>query len=247
MQVSIVVPVFNEAQNLEPLIREIHAALATGPAFELLYVDDGSADGSAHQLAGLQREFAQLRVLRHAGRFGQSAAIYSGVKAARAPWVVTLDGDGQNDPADILTLLEARATLGLQPPCLLTGWRQRRRDSGLRRLSSRLANGLRAWMLQDHTPDTGCGLKLFPRDLFLALPAFNHMHRFLPALVLRAGGEVHSVPVGHRPRGQGKSKYGVHNRLWVGLVDLFGVRWLQRRALPYPAVEQGVEPREPAS
>jgi dolichol-phosphate mannosyltransferase len=155
--------------------------------------------------------------------------------------VVTLDGDGQNDPADIPELLqrwqaESLAAPGGQP-LLLAGWRQQRRDHGLRRLSSRMANGFRASMLGDGTPDTGCGLKMFERELFLRLPHFDHMHRFLPALVLREGGRVISVPVNHRPRLRGRSHYGVWNRLWVGLVDVLGVMWLRRRIRLSPVEE----------
>jgi dolichol-phosphate mannosyltransferase len=168
-------------------------------------------------------------VVRHRASAGQSAAIASGVRAARGIWIVTLDGDGQNDPADAPKLL-ARAR---EPdaPALVAGWRTTRRDTGLKRASSRIANAVRGALLGDRTPDTGCGLKVFRRATFLALPGFDHMHRFLPALVRRAGGAVVNVPVRHRPRGAGRSKYGVLDRLGVGIVDLFGVMWLQRRAL----------------
>jgi dolichol-phosphate mannosyltransferase len=175
-------------------------------------------------------DFPRLRVLRHGRSCGQSAALRSGIRAARGKWIATLDGDGQNDPADLPALLRAGREQGLGERWLIAGWRAKRQDSWLRKLSSKVANGVRRRLLRDATPDTGCGLKLFPRALFLELPYFDHMHRFLPALVLRAGGRVESVPVNHRPRHQGTSKYGVHNRLWVGIVDLFGVMWLQRRA-----------------
>jgi dolichol-phosphate mannosyltransferase len=168
--------------------------------------------------------------LRHKASCGQSMAIHTGVKAARAPWIATLDADGQNDPADIPKLWEvARAALP-SPPLLVAGHRTRRRDTWSKRAASRLANAIRRRLLGDGTPDTGCGLKLFRRDLFLELPAFDHMHRFLPALVLRQGGTVVSVPVNHRPRERGRSNYGVLDRLWVGIVDLCGVMWLRRRA-----------------
>jgi dolichol-phosphate mannosyltransferase len=170
-------------------------------------------------------------VLQHAVRVGQSGALLSGVRAARAPWVISLDGDGQNDPADIAVLLARLRTAGPDAALMLIGHRVQRRDNWLRRIASRAANAVRSRLLQDSTPDTGCGLKLFSRELFLALPAFDHMHRFLPALMQRQGACVLSVPVRHRPRTRGASKYGIHNRLWVGLVDMAGVMWLQRRRL----------------
>ena len=150
------------------------------------------------------------------------------MRAAHGTWIATLDGDGQNDPADIPALL-ARAQAGGQAPFLVAGHRTRRQDSRVKKLSSRAANAIRARMLRDATPDTGCGLKVFERAAFLDLPAFDHMHRFLPALFIRAGGQVVSVPVGHRPRTRGASKYGTLDRLWVGIFDLIGVAWLQRR------------------
>jgi dolichol-phosphate mannosyltransferase len=172
-----------------------------------------------------------LRLLRHIRSFGQSAAIRTGVEAARAPWIATLDGDGQNDPADIPTLWRIGLTAASGTPPLITGYREHRHDRRTKRLASQIANGVRRRLLRDDTPDTGCGLKLFPRSLFLNLPYFDHMHRFLPALVLREGGIVKSVRVNHRPRRGGVSKYGVFDRLGVGIVDLFGVLWLQRRAV----------------
>ena len=171
-----------------------------------------------------------LRVIRHRESCGQSRAVTTGVTAARYEWIATLDGDGQNDPADIPALLAELANPA-QPANLelLAGWRSKRNDTLLRRISSKVANGVRSRMLKDNTPDTGCGLKVFTRETFLQLPNFDHMHRFLPALVMRNGGAVVSVPVHHRARERGTSKYGVHNRLWVGIVDLVGVAWLQRR------------------
>jgi len=201
----------------------------------VIFVDDGSTDATAERLAALRKGCPQLRVLRHEKNAGQSAALVSGLLAAQAPWVATLDGDGQNDPADIpalYTIAQADDSLWL-----VGGWRQQRCDSGIKRLSSRIANGVRAALLGDATPDTGCGLKLLRREDCLQLPRFDHMHRFLPALVLRAGGGVRSVPVNHRPRERGVSKYGVFNRLWVGIVDLFGVMWLRRRVLRPDATE----------
>jgi dolichol-phosphate mannosyltransferase len=176
-------------------------------------------------------EVPALRLLRHSRRSGQSAAVVTGVRQARADWVATLDGDGQNDPADIPRLRAALLAAQAQDPRvrLVMGNRTTRRDTWLRRLSSRIANGVRARLLGDGTPDTGCGIKLLHRPTFLELPVFDHMHRFLPALYRRAGASVISVPVAHRPRTLGRSKYGLNNRLWVGLVDLWGVRWLQAR------------------
>lgn len=225
---SVIVPVHNERDNVLPLVREIAAALS-GQSFEMVFVDDRSSDDTLDQLVAAQREVPTLRVLAHATQSGQSTAVRTGVKAAHGRWIATLDGDGQNDPADILKLLAERdaAPTAIR---LFAGWRTTRRDTWLRRLSSRIANGVRGWMLKDQTPDSGCGLKLIERELFLELPYFDHMHRFLPALVRRAGFDVRSVPVGHRPRTRGVSKYGVWNRLWVGLSDLRGVAWLSRRA-----------------
>lgn len=231
MDLSVVVPVFNEADNIRPLLEEIRTALEGHLDYEVIYVDDGSRDETLAVLRDCKYEFPRLRVLVHAAGCGQSAAIRSGVKAARAPWIATLDGDGQNDPADIPNLwARLRADSGDPPLWLIAGWRRRRRDTAVKRLASRVANGVRRRLLGDDTPDTGCGLKLFRRDVFLELPWFDHMHRFLPALVQRAGGRVVSVTVHHRPRARGQSKYGVFDRLWVGIVDLFGVSWLQRRA-----------------
>jgi dolichol-phosphate mannosyltransferase len=222
---SVVVPVRNEAANILPLIAEIRAAL-TGLAHEIVYVDDGSTDDTPAMLRRAAAD-SPLTLRRHRTGCGQSAAIITGVRAAAGVWIATLDGDGQNDPADIPALLaRARSEPGL---VLVAGHRTRRQDSRIKRLASRAANAIRARLLGDATPDTGCGLKIFRRDAFLDLPAFDHMHRFLPALFLRAGGRVISVPVGHRPRLRGASKYGTLDRLWVGIFDLAGVAWLQRR------------------
>jgi dolichol-phosphate mannosyltransferase len=226
-ELSVVVPVHNEAGNIEPLVSEIRAALDGVLDYEIIYVDDGSSDDTLQRLSELRSGFVRLRILRHLKSCGQSTAVLSGVRAARSAWVVTLDGDGQNDPADIPALLAMRG--GAEDPQLICGYRRRRNDTWLKRLSSRVANRVRARLLKDNTPDTGCGLKLFSRAAFLALPHFDHMHRFLPALVLRNGGRVANVDVNHRARGHGKSNYGLHNRLWVGIVDMAGVMWLQRR------------------
>lgn len=238
MKLSVVVPVKNEQENILPLLEEIHAALEGRYEFEAIYVDDGSSDNTARVLREAMARFPRLRVLTHAQSCGQSAAVMTAVRAARGEWIATLDGDGQNDPADIPNLLAAAEAPG-QPANLqlIAGWRKNRQDSWLKKISSRVANRVRAGLLHDATPDTGCGLKLIPRAVYLQLPFFDHMHRFLPALVQRNGGATISVEVHHRPRTRGVSNYGVHNRLWVGIVDIFGVRWLQRR-MKHPAVSE---------
>ena len=224
-----VVPVCNEAENVEPLAREIDAAMR-GRAYEMIFIDDGSTDDTAVNLQRLKASLPALRVLRHSFRSGQSAAVASGVRQARAPWIATLDGDGQNDPADIPKLIAARDLPENRSVQLIMGNRSAsRKDTAYRRLQSRIANGVRSGLLGDGTPDTGCGIKLFLRDTFLELPRFDHMHRFLPALFQRQGTRVISVPVSHRERTRGTSKYGMLNRLWVGIVDIIGVMWLRRR------------------
>jgi dolichol-phosphate mannosyltransferase len=225
-QVSVVIPVRNEEGNVASLIGEIDVALKQ-IKHEIIYVDDGSTDNTFSQLKSLQTQFPQLKIVRHAHSCGQSTAVRTGVKVAQFAWVATLDGDGQNDPADIPKLIASVAE-GVD----LVGGNRRasRRDTWVKRMSSVIANTVRSKMLRDDTPDTGCGLKLFKRDAFLDLPYFDHMHRFLPALIKRRGGKIVSVPVAHRNREYGKSNYGTIDRLLVGIVDLFGVAWLQRRA-----------------
>ncbi len=228
-QLSVVVPVHDEAGNVAPLVREVVDALRGLVAFELVYVDDASGDATLAELQDLRREVPELRVLRHAVRAGQSTAIRNGVKAARAPWIATLDGDGQNDPADLPRLLAARDAASPEVK-LVTGWRTSRKDTAAKRWASRLANAIRRRLLRDDTPDTGCGTKLFEREAFLDLPYFDHMHRYLPALMQRAGWRTLSLPVNHRARGGGTSKYGNLSRAIVGLRDLRGVAWLIRRS-----------------
>ena len=232
MDFSIVIPVKNEADNIAPLVGEIRAACDGRFDYELIYVDDGSDDATPQALLALQGGFPGLRVLRHVRNCGQSTSLRTGVRAAHADWILTLDGDGQNDPADIPALVERLRghPAGERPLQLIMGHRAKRQDNWLRKLSSRVANGVRSRLLRDATPDSGCGLKLFSRQAFLDLPYFDHMHRFLPALFQRNGGAVISVRVNHRPRTLGVSKYGLHNRLWVGIIDLFGMVWLLRRA-----------------
>ena len=242
MDLSIVIPVKDEAGNVAPLVDEIGAALnPSGVDYEIVYVDDGSGDATAKEIARLQASERRLRLVRHAKSCGQSAAIRSGVKAARAAWIATLDGDGQNDPADIPALWQIARAAPADPPLLIAGHRARRQDNWTKRRASKIANAVRRTMLRDDTPDTGCGLKLFPRALFLDLPFFDHMHRFLPALVLREGGIVRSLPVNHRPRQRGTSKYGVLDRLAVGIADLFGVMWLRRRQSRPAMIEERPE------
>ena len=225
-KLSVVVPVRNEQDNVAPLVVEIDAALK-GFTHEIVYVNDGSTDETHVRLQQLQTQYPQLRIVRHANSCGQSTAVRSGVKAAKYDWIATLDGDGQNDPADIPKLVDA-----LEEGVWLVGGNRRksRRDTWIKRISSVIANTVRSKMLRDDTPDTGCGLKLFNKVAFLDLPYFDHMHRFLPALIKRAGGQIRSVHVSHRNREFGKSNYGTFDRLMVGIVDLFGVAWLQRRA-----------------
>ena len=240
MDLSVVIPVRNEAGNIAPLVAEIVGALDGHACYEIIYVDDGSDDSTVGEIRRLQASVPQLRLLRHLKSCGQSAAIRSAVKAARGRWIATLDGDGQNDPADIPALWQLALESPAVPPLLIAGYRARRRDSWSKRQASRIANAVRRRLLHDDTPDTGCGLKLIPRALFLDLPYFDHMHRFLPALVLREGGVVRSVPVNHRPRQRGISKYGVFDRLGVGIADLAGVLWLRRRLARPHLVEDAV-------
>ena len=227
-QLSVVVPVYNEQDNVAPLVGEIVAALRGRIGFEMVVVDDHSRDATLERLRDLQAATPELRVLHHVDNSGQSAAIRNGVKAARAPWIATLDGDGQNDPADIPKLLAERDRAAPEVK-MFAGWRVNRRDSGSKRWASRWANAIRARMLHDATPDTGCGTKLFEREAFLDLPWFDHMHRYLPALMQRAGWKTLSVPVNHRPRASGISKYNNLQRALVGLRDLRGVAWLIAR------------------
>jgi dolichol-phosphate mannosyltransferase len=230
MDLSVVIPARNEAPNVAPLVAEIRRALEGRVDYEIVYVDDGSADATAAEIRRVAGEVPRLRLVRHQGSCGQSMAILTGVKAARAAWIATLDADGQNDPADIPALWEIARSAPASPPLMVAGQRRKRRDTWSKRAASRAANAIRRALLGDGTPDTGCGLKLFRRDFFLELPRFDHMHRFLPALAMRQGGKVVSVPVNHRPRERGQSNYGVFDRLWVGIADLFGVMWLMRRA-----------------
>ena len=235
--VSVVVPVRNEAGNVAPLVAEIAAALDGRWPFEVIYVNDGSTDGTEAELRSLMAERSWLRQIRHARSCGQSAALRSGASAARAPLIATLDGDGQNDPAFLPKLIEALQA-GSPRVGLIAGQRVGRKASGFKKFQSRIANSVRGAILRDGTRDTGCGLKAFHRDLFLALPYFDGLHRFLPALVKREGREIGYVDVVDRPRLHGVSNYGFWDRLWIGIMDLGGVWWLIRRRKHVPEISE---------
>jgi glycosyltransferase involved in cell wall biosynthesis len=237
-EVAIVVPVRNEAKNIAPLVEEIATALA-GRVFEIIYVDDGSTDATGAELSALMRERPYLRQIRHATSCGQSAAVRTGVRAARAAIVATLDGDGQNDPAFLPALIKPLEE-GDKNVGLVAGQRVGRKDTGFKKVQSRIANGVRGAILKDGTRDSGCGLKAFRRDVFLSLPYFDALHRFLPALVRRDGHTVAYVDVKDRQRRAGVSNYGLWDRLWVGILDLAGVWWLIRRRKRVPQATEVV-------
>lgn len=235
--VSVVVPVRNEAGNIAPLVEEIAQALNGRWSFEIVYVNDGSTDGTGAELSQLMATRPWLRQVRHATSCGQSCAVRTGSAAARAPIVVTLDGDGQNDPAFIPALVQVLVD-GAPRVGLVAGQRVGRKDTGFKKLQSRIANGVRGTILRDGTRDTGCGLKAFRRDVMLNLPYFDGLHRFLPALVKREGREIGYVDVVDRPRRMGTSNYGLWDRLWVGILDLAGVWWLIRRKKRVPQITE---------
>jgi len=235
--VSVVVPVRNEAGNVAPLVEEIAAALGSAATFEIIYVNDGSTDATGAELVALMATRPWLRQIKHATSCGQSAAVRTGASQARAPVVVTLDGDGQNNPAFIPALLQTLEAGGPRIG-LVAGQRTGRKDTGFKKFQSRIANGVRGAVLRDGTRDTGCGLKAFRRDLFLSLPYFDGLHRFLPALIRREGYEIGYVDVVDRPRRAGVSNYGMWDRLWVGILDLAGVWWLIRRKRRVPEVSE---------
>ena len=230
MELSIVVPVYNEEQNIEKLIDEITNSIKD-INYEIVVVDDNSGDRTVSFLQKIQLENKRLRIIKHKKNYGQSFAVRSGVKNSRSSWIATLDGDGQNDPADIpelyLALIQQNSK---NNNVLIAGHRVHRKDSRLKKISSKYANIIRSNLLKDEAPDTGCGLKLFSKEFFLDLPSFNHMHRYIPALFLSRGGRIVSLEVNHRSREKGESKYGFNNRFWVGIKDLLGVRWLQKRS-----------------
>ncbi len=237
MNISIVIPAFNEADSIVPLVAEIMETTGGLPVTEIIVVDDGSDDNMVAALKAM--DSPQLRVITHLTRSGQSTAIRTGVQKATGSLIVTLDGDGQNNPADIPALYKMYQDHAVRNPrTLVAGQRLKRQDDAIRLLSSRIANKIRAAILDDGVRDTGCGLKLFRRDDFLELPFFNHLHRFIPVLMKAKGVDIVLVDVSHRARTRGQSKYGVWNRLWVGIVDLFGVRWIVARTKPPVEVKE---------
>ncbi|MBK7355688.1 glycosyltransferase family 2 protein [Propionivibrio sp.] len=224
---SVVVPAYNEEENVVPLAEEIIAALTTLPGgFELILVDDASTDATAHRIKQLKHP--RVRAVYHRINCGQSAAVGSGFQAARGEWVATLDGDGQNDPADLPAMLEKAAHDRVD---CVTGVRRKRQDNFIRRFSSRVANGFRNWITGDQVSDSGCGIRVVRRTALREIPVFNGMHRFLPTLLRGQGYTVAETTVNHRERLRGTSKYGVHNRLWRGIRDCFGIRWYLKRAV----------------
>lgn len=233
VDVSLVIPVYNERENLAPLLDEIAAALA-GRRYEIVVVDDGSTDGSLVALKGLKPAHPGLHIIAFAANAGQTAAFVAGFRAARGTAIVTLDADGQNDPADIPALLDELSRGGVAG---VAGFRAARQDSAWKRLQSRIANGVRNWLNHESIRDTGCSLKAFRTDAVRDLPLFTGMHRFLPTLVKMRGGAVVEVPVRHRPRRFGTTKYGMWNRVFRSLADALAVRWMQRRVLRYQVTE----------
>lgn len=229
MKLSVVVPVHNEAGNIRPLLAELNRALDRKYEYEIIYIDDGSTDETYCELKRFQSSCPQLRVIRHAACCGQSAAILSGVKAASASIIAMLDGDMQNDPGDILPMVDTYFRNYDNGDVLVAGFRKKRQDTVLKKISSKIANNVRSALLKDNIQDTGCGLKVFGKDFFLSLPYFDHMHRFIPALSKRCGARIISFNVNNRPRQQGLSKYGTLDRLKAGVVDLAGVFWLMKR------------------
>jgi len=232
VEATVVIAVHNEEGNLIPLMEEIKGAFS-GWSYEILFVDDGSVDGSAAEIRQLKDRYPDtVTLVTHAERCGKSTALVTGGRAARYPWLGTMDGDGQDDPKDLAAMLRVAARAqqeGSDHFLCVCGHRVSRKDFLLKRIASKTANRVRRSLLRDDTPDTACGLKVFRRDDFLQIPHFNNMHRFFPALFMRSGGRTVSVPVTNRPRRLGQSKYGIHNRLWVGIIDMLGVAWLQRR------------------
>ncbi len=236
--ISIVVPLYNEQDNVDRLVDDVSRALSGVTEFELVLVDDRSSDETWDRVRNAAANHVFVKPVRHSKNAGQSAATISGVMAARGAWIVTMDGDLQNDPSDIPKLLGLRDEQVTDKPFFIAGKRAKRRDSWIKRVSSRIANHVRSRLLNDQCLDTGCSLKLFRRDHFLMLPQFDHLHRFLPAMFAREGIRIINVPVNHRARHAGQSKYGLGNRLWVGIVDLLGTRWLMRRSIGIPIAER---------
>ncbi|WP_394173116.1 glycosyltransferase family 2 protein [Thalassotalea litorea] len=230
MDISVVVPAKNEQDNIDPLITEINRALTGHYEYEIVYVDDGSTDETYQRLADIQQNQPNLKIIRHKVSVGQSTAVFNGVKNSQGSLIATLDADGQNDPADLPKLIDAAKAQPQYSHFCIAGYRKNRSgDNSWKRWQSKVANQIRQALLDDETPDTGCGIKVIPRETFIALPYFDHMHRFLPALIKRRGGNIEVIEVNHRPRLSGTSNYSFSNRALVGLVDLFGVIWLKRR------------------
>jgi len=226
---SVVIPVQNEEENIRLLIDEVRQALDGVLDYELIYVNDGSTDSTLEILNEVRTDFHLLHIISHETGVGQSTAVRTGIISARSSLIATLDGDGQNDPADIPALYDTFIKHADEGVVLVNGYRKKRKDTFIKRLSSRLANGIRGWLLDDDTPDTGCGLKVFSREVYLDIPFFDHLHRFLPAMMINEGGRVMSVEVNHRERQLGSSHYGFFDRLWVGIFDIMGVIWLKSR------------------
>ncbi len=239
MYATVVLPAYNEEDSIGPLLEEIRNEIAALPVREVIVIDDGSTDATARRAIAAWGADTRLRIIRHSRRLGQSRALLTAVRAASHDLIATLDADGQNDPADLATLFAAYAARQAHSPRLIVaGQRLRREDSLLRRLSSRIANSVRAAWLHDDVRDTGCSLKLFRREDFLTLPFFDHIHRFIPAVMKASGVTVALVDVNHRPRKAGRSKYGFWDRLWVGIYDLIGVRWLLKRQIVNVELEE---------
>jgi len=236
IRLSVVIPAFNEEGNIGPLVEETFAAVPETALGEVIVVDDASDDQTGPETKALIRKYKILRYVRHAQRAGQSAALRSGVLAARFPVIATMDGDGQNDPNDIMRLFDRLGTPG-EEPALVGGLRAKRKDTGSKRLASRSANWIRDKVLADGCPDTGCGIKVYHRDAYLKLPFFTSMHRYLPAFFITYGHEVAYEPVNDRPRLRGTSKYTNLGRALIGLYDLVGVSWLRKRTQIPPLAE----------
>ena len=235
---SIVIPAYNEAENIVELVLKIKNVMENlALDYEIIVVDDASTDNTSHVLFNLRRQLTTLRIFRHKLNCGQSTALHTGIHYATGNVIVTIDGDGQNDPNDIPKMIDIFNQHKENNMRMVVGYRKNRKDNFVRKISSKIANTIRASVLKDNTPDTGCGLKVFNRKLFLSFPFFDHIHRFLPALAQRHGAEVISIEVNHLPRKHGVSQYGIMDRLWVGIVDLFGVLWLKKR-MKIPVVEE---------
>jgi len=241
MRISVVLPAHNEAGNIGRLVEETYTVLPRALLHEVIVVDDASVDGTRDEVLALRQRYRSLRYLRHGVRAGQSAALRTGVLAARAPVIAMMDGDAQNDPADIAKLVAKLGDVGSVGPALVGGLRSDRKDTGSKRFASRAANRIRDAVLKDDCPDTGCGIKVYWREAFMRLPFFTTMHRYLPVLFLTYGYRVDYVPVNDRPRMAGRSKYTNFGRALIGLYDLFGVTWLRRRTAVPPVVEDSAE------